>query len=118
MSDLSRMLDDLYAVPEGDDDPVDETPTRAPAWSSEEALDEVFDSWVPGANEDAPAREWSLVGAASGEVAVAPSAELDTWRQETEPVAEAPVVVGPARWSPSDDDILPARRRGRRSVRP
>lgn len=99
------MLDDLY---------TDETLTRAPSWSSEEALDEVFASWVPGPSEHAGATERSMVAGSGDEVAFIPTPTMDEWLLETEPVAAPPVVAGPARWSPSDDDILPAKRRSRR----
>jgi hypothetical protein len=113
MSDLSRLLDDLYAMSgtEADTSAVaTEEPTRAPAWSSEEALDEVFSSWVPGPSEDAPSAQRSIVAAVDVEAPVEAPA-VDAWLQETEPVA---VAAGLPRWSPSDDDILPARRPSRR----
>jgi hypothetical protein len=118
MSDLSRMLDDLYAVPEtGTSEAV---LTKAPAWASEEALDEVFSSWVPGPSEDASATERSMVSAAAMTPSlVVDEASADTWLHETEPVVEEPVaaVAGPARWVPAHDDILPARRGPRRGRR-
>lgn len=125
MSDLSRLLDDLYAMSgtETDTDTVTaaEEPTRAPAWSSEEALDEVFSSWVPGPGDDAPATQRSMVAATRAEPTVEQPA-VDAWLLETEPIAPLePAVLAP-RWSPSDDDILPGRRlavatRGRRRRR-
>jgi hypothetical protein len=131
MSDLSQLLDDLYAMSGTESDSATATtttattapaatateePTRAPAWSSEEALDEVFSSWVPGPSDDAPAAQRSMMADVGGELPVEPP-HVDTWLQETEPV-EAVLVASVPRWSPSDDDILPARRlaptRGRR----
>jgi hypothetical protein len=111
MSDLSQLLGDLYA---------DETPTRAPSWSSEEALDDAFSSWVPGPPDDAPSAERSIVADAWNDTVVdvpatdaAPELEpaLETWLADTAPVVEP--TSGQPRWSPSDDDILPSRR-GRR----
>lgn len=57
MSDLSRLLEDVY----GDGGAVygDGTspPPAVPDWSSDEALDDTFASWVPGPPADAPAAE-------------------------------------------------------------
>jgi len=108
MSDLSQLLGDLYA---------DETTVpKAPEWSSEEALDDAFASWVPGPAEGAAAAEHSIVAGALDDdtTAVAPAAD-DDWAAMTAPTP-APVMDDPApgavfmRWSPSDDDILPSRR--------
>ena len=112
------MLDDLYALPDTDTDATtDETPTRAPEWSSAEALDEAFASWVPGESDGTTAFERSLMeeeAPAPATLAEALHVDVDDWLTETEPVPE-PVATGVRPWSPSDDDILPARRRsGRR----
>ena len=112
------MLDDLYALPDTDPDTdvvTDETPTRAPAWSSAEALDEAFASWVPGESEGTSAFERSMAEhEPPATLAEALHVDVDDWLTETEPVpAPAPVAAGLRRWSPSDDDILPARRRSR-----
>ena len=119
------MLDDLYAVPDGDTDTdtdtdvvTYQTPTRAPSWSSEEALDEAFSSWVPGESDGTTAFERSLaedVGApATLAEALHVDVDVDDWLSDTEPLPEPELVVaGLRRWSPSDDDILPARRRAR-----
>lgn len=113
MSDLSQLLGDLYA---------DDNPPKAPAWSSDEALDGVFSTWVPGQQECAPAAEREIVAG----VATAPS----TWDLDEEhatalapkpglalepEVAAAAVAVITRTWDPRDDDILPVRRakRGR-----
>ena len=54
MSDLSRLLEDVYqsssAAPPGE----------APAWSSEDALEQVFSEWVPGPPDEAPAQERAM----------------------------------------------------------
>jgi hypothetical protein len=110
MSDLSQLLGDLYA---------DETMVpKAPEWSSEEALDDAFASWVPGPAEGAAAAEHSIVaGALHDEPApVAPVAD-DDWAAMTAPaplpvtaVDEHAATAAFMRWSPSDDDILPSRR--------
>jgi hypothetical protein len=110
MSDLSQLLGDLYA---------DETPVpRAPEWSSEEALDDAFASWVPGPAEGAAAAEHSIVaGAFDGAPAPAAPVADDDWAAMTAPAPlPSPVMDDSAmtasfmRWSPSDDDILPSRR--------
>jgi hypothetical protein len=107
MSDLSRMLDDLYAPAQGD--VATDSLTRAPEWSSAEALDVAFSSWVPGPADGATALERSMVEASVALSFVA-EPEVSGWLDQTEPVAPAPVIAGPRRWSPSDDDILPPRR--------
>ncbi|HVM54937.1 MAG TPA: hypothetical protein VM262_17260 [Acidimicrobiales bacterium] len=138
MSDLSRLLDDLYAMgdTEAETAPVaaaapPAAPTEAPAWSSDEALDEVFETWVPGPDEDAPAAHRSFVEAVTDEPFVEAPAPVN-WNlgleDEPSPVTEAPnetavsdapladapgamaVAAVRPRWSPSDDDILPGRR--------
>jgi hypothetical protein len=109
MSDLSQLLGDLYA----DENPV----PKAPDWSSEEALDDAFASWVPGPAEGAAAAEHSIVAGALDHVAapVAPVVD-DDWAAMTAPAPlPSPVMDDGAmtesfmRWSPSDDDILPSR---------
>ena len=117
------MLDDLYALPDTDSDAdtdtdvvTDETPTRAPEWSSSEALDEAFASWVPGEADGTTAFERSLMEqeppATLAEALHV--GDVDEWLTDTEPLPEPePVLAGLRRWSPSDDDILPARRRPR-----
>lgn len=99
MSDLSRLLDDLYATAETE---TESGTPRAPAWSSAEALDEVFSAWVPGSLDDGAA------GPTPDEVVVVAD---DAWLTDTEP---APALVAARRWSPSDDDILPSRSMRRR----
>ena len=126
MSDLSRMLDDVYASPDSGDVATDDFPTddfanddfttRAPEWSSAEALDEAFSAWVPGPADGATALERSMVDE-SVEMSFVTEPEASTWLDDTEPVAPAPVIAGPRRWSPADDDILPSRRGPRRRRR-
>ena len=53
MSDLSRLLDDVYRS--GPSTPA------PPAWSSDSALDEVFSDWVPGEPEGATPAEQAFV---------------------------------------------------------
>lgn len=112
MSDLSQLLGDLYA---------DDTPAKAPAWSSDEALDEAFSSWVPGPSDDAPSAQRLVVAGAADEPVFASLDTASPWDVELEPNVEleaAPLAtaVVTARWTPSDDDILPSRgpRRRRR----
>jgi len=109
MSDLSRLLEDVYAG---------ETAPSPPAWSSDEALDDAFASWVPGPPAEASAAERAFAAVAVTEVAVphaeslaevqtpTPSGFQDAL-DEPEQLAEVVPIVG--RWTPSDDDILPAR---------
>jgi hypothetical protein len=131
MSDLSRMLDDLYTLPEEDTfAPAEDTflpedtftpedaPTRAPVWASTEALDEAFASWVPGEPDGASALERSMLAEPEDEdedetEPVPVHDDVEQWLVESEPVLELVSAVM-AGWSPSDDDILPARRRGGR----
>ena len=47
MSDLSRLLDDVY----------NSTPAAEPSWSSDAALEDVFADWVPGLPADASPAE-------------------------------------------------------------
>jgi hypothetical protein len=110
MSDLSQLLGDLYA----DENPV----PKAPAWSSDEALDDAFASWVPGPAEGAAAAEHSIVAGALDDTTspVAPIVD-DDWAAMTAPaplpalaVDEPATTAAFMRWSPSDDDILPSRR--------
>ncbi|MEA3020749.1 MAG: hypothetical protein QOI47_2273 [Actinomycetota bacterium] len=109
MTDVSRLLDDLYA---------EEAPTRAPSWSSEEALDDAFAAWVPGPDDHASSAERAVVAGAQDLVTFAPESSADAWLADTAP--EPPVELDHSaptarpRWSPSDDDILPAAKRRRR----
>lgn len=83
MSDLSRLLDDVYRTTPA--------PPGSP-WSSESALDEVFSNWIPG---PAPASEEpELPEIASIDLVAEPS-----------PTVVRPTLV----WSITDDDILPAK---------
>jgi hypothetical protein len=108
VTDLSQLLGDLYA---------DDAPATAPAWSSDEALDDVFESWVPGPSSDASPTERSLVAGAIDEATVEPVEALTAWSVEPEPALVAAMsdrAPAATRWSPSDDDILPVRRARRR----
>lgn len=107
MSDLSRLLEDVYAG---------ETAPAPPAWSSDEALDDAFASWVPGPPAEASAAERAFSAGAVTEVAEADALAGPEWPTaahsfdvlaEPEPLTELVPIAG--RWSPSDDDILPAR---------
>ena len=125
MSDLSRMLDDLYDLSPDDEETPPATaaapaPPTAPSWASEDALDEAFGGWIPGPTEDASEAERSFVADVVDQpVTLAP---VDNeWLLATEPVSVEveladPVPVGAVtaaasahRWSPSEDDILPAK---------
>jgi len=119
MSDLSRMLDDLYDLsPDEVAPPASSAPPAAPSWASEEALDDAFGGWIPGPAEDASDAERSFLADVVDQPVVLSPVD-DEWLVATEPVSldaelADPVPVGAAalsvrRWSPSEDDILPAR---------
>jgi hypothetical protein len=91
MSDLSRLLDDVYRTT---------PPAPAPAWSpGSAALDEVFSNWIPGPT---PAVEIEVLPEP-----IAPEAALRA------PKAHRAGLV----WSIADDDILPAKRARRLRLR-
>jgi hypothetical protein len=132
MSDLSRLLGDVYgtsSAPEEDQPPAEEdatgpvlpAPERTagvlPGWADETALDEAFADWVPGPPSDAPAAERQVV-----EGAAVPAADFDTaaWFLDEPAHPPAPsatdleaVPAGPRHWVRADDDILPTRGRRR-----
>jgi hypothetical protein len=92
MSDLSRLLDDVYRT-----SPATPAPAQPQAWSTEtKALDEVFSNWIPG---PAPATT------TEADVEVVP---------DPEPTVELRAAYRPHRsgvvWSVADDDILPPKR--------
>ena len=97
MSDLSRLLDDVYGPSGAAAPPAPPAPAPAatglPDWALDSVLDDAFADWVPSA----PAAAAPVAPAAAPVAAVAP------------PVVEpAPVPV--RAWCRADDDILPARR--------
>jgi len=78
MSDLSRLLGDVYNpdTPEhesgdGDGERVPVTTTALPEWADEAVLDEAFSNWVPGPPADAPKVERSMLS----DLASGPQAE-------------------------------------------
>jgi hypothetical protein len=103
MSDLSRLLDDVY----GDGGGGAAAMPAPPDWSSDEALDDTFASWVPGPPADAPAAERAYMveddptddGAASiGDVFAAfgteieePTASMPDTDESQPPAPSAPV---------------------------
>lgn len=130
MSDLSRLLDDLYVGAEDD----------GKGLTSEEALDEAFSDWVPGPPDDASDTEKALFAEAttaapahtdapgpltdsnpaappSDRVESVPSSPPGTAAQEwaaahmadTDSAEEAPDAPGFVAWFPEQDDILPER---------
>lgn len=72
MSDLSRLLEDVYRrsqepaspVPSQPDPVAESGPSPAapanPSWSSDDTLESVFADWVPGPTEAAPAVEHAI----------------------------------------------------------
>lgn len=65
MSDLSRLLDDVYSTGPASP-PAAPPPAPAPAaepdlpWATDESMDEAFADWVPGPGADAPQAERDL----------------------------------------------------------
>ena len=111
MSDLSRLLDDVYRTT---------PPAPTTAWSpGTAALDEVFSNWIPG---PAPSADPEAQVEAEPEVEV-----LDEVEVLPDPPAAAPAPEAELRaptthraglvWSIADDDILPARRARRFRLR-
>lgn len=97
MSDLSRLLDDVYG-------------TAAPSWSTETA--EVFAGWVPAAAPEVQVVP-DPVAALEAILDLGVAERPPTPEPEPEPAPEpapepVPVLTGRP-WVPSDDDILPAR---------
>ena len=103
MSDLSRLLDDVYgpsgsAGPQAPPAPAAGT-TGLPDWALDSVLDDAFSDWAPteGGGTSDPTGPGSIAG--------------------TDPDAVATVPVARA-WCRDDDDILPTRRgRGGKLVR-
>ena len=114
MSDLSRLLGDVYgastppaedaevtepttpmAVPAAADDPpappaeVVEPASRpaAPGWADDAVLDEAFAEWVPGPPSDADAQERDILADVEPAEAVAEPIDIDAWLG-AEPVEE------------------------------
>jgi hypothetical protein len=73
MSDLSRLLDDVYNST---------TPAPAPSWSSDTALEEAFADWAPGPPADAPEE-----GSIFDEAPTADRSIVDQF-EEVDPVVE------------------------------
>jgi hypothetical protein len=88
MSDLSRLLDDVYEQPVAKDD--------AKGWTSDEALDSAFSDWVPGPGEDASEKERSLFAGAKPR----PDDESDPITDEN--VGELPTTGLAAQVAPDD----------------
>jgi hypothetical protein len=98
MSDLSRLLDDVYRTPAA---------RPEPAWSSDTALDEVFANWIPGPTSPAAERANPVETTLEQIGHVAPDIEA-----HDDPVVVTPMVV--PGWSRADDDILPPKAARRR----
>ena len=100
MSDLSRLLDDVYgpagaAAPPAKPAAAPPGETGLPDWAMESVMDDPFAEWVPGVAADPSTTPTTGVD----EVDLVAGADLDL----DEPV-EARA------WNRSDDDILPGRR--------
>lgn len=95
MPDLSRLLEDVYGTSE-------EEPAPAPDQESHAVLHEMLAGWSPGE----PAATPAVAPEAEPEATIAPAAVTDLAMDPVPPV----VTIAP--WNPSDDDLLPTRRRG------
>jgi hypothetical protein len=75
MSDLSKVLGDLYDGGEATPRPGNDFRAAAPAWADEDRLDEAFSEWTPGPPDDAheTEREMSVVL----DMPAVPAARLD-----------------------------------------
>ncbi len=101
MSDLSRLLDDVYgptgaAAPAAKPAVPPPGETGLPDWAAESVMDDPFAEWVPGVAPD-------------------PSPTRATGVDETVHPTGIVELDAPAEhhaWTRSDDDILPTRRRG------
>ncbi|MCU1486326.1 MAG: hypothetical protein JWN67_3072 [Actinomycetia bacterium] len=104
MSDLSRLLDDVYRTT---------PPAPTPAWSpGTAALDEVFSNWIPGP-APAPVDEPGAAVVEEIEVLPEPTAPLAA---DVDLRAPQPHRAGLV-WSIADDDILPPKRARRIRLR-
>ena len=106
MSDLSRLLGDVYgastppaedadvedataptaAVPAADDPPAPPAEAvdahrgaAAPVWADDAVLDEAFAEWVPGPPSDASAEERDILADVEPAEAVAEPIDIDAW---------------------------------------
>ena len=94
MSDLSRLLDDVYRS--------GSTTPAPPEWSSDSALDEAFSDWIPGEPASADDTMDQLDALVQQAAAMAP-AEEDEPVDEPAPTAAAPMVENretALRWTP------------------
>lgn len=120
MSDLSRLLDDVY----GDTAPAvapQSDPSQAPLaglpdWAIDSVLDEAFADWVPGPPV-APVPDPASGGTVALPIAERSSASPSVPRSAFTALAEcpAPAPEAPRAWCREDDDILPTGRRSGRS---
>jgi hypothetical protein len=104
VSDLSRLLGDVYGAstpPEGEvdaadpttptagPDPADDPPAppveavdagpAAPGWADDAVLDEAFAEWVPGPPADASAEERGILADVEPAETVAEAIDIDAW---------------------------------------
>jgi hypothetical protein len=103
VSDLSRLLGDVYGasedaeatepttpmgVPAAADDPPappvetvepDQRRPAAPGWADDAVLDEAFAEWVPGPPSDADAEERDILADVEPAEAVAEPIDIDAW---------------------------------------
>ena len=116
VSDLSRLLDDVYGGPGA---PVGATPPTPaaplvglPDWAVDSVLDDAFADWVPGpATVPLDAVPVDAVPAVIAPVDHLERALGTPRRSAFDDVPAQPVEVAPpAEWCRADDDILPARR--------
>lgn len=102
MSDLSRLLDDVYGTGGSGQAPPQ------PEWASEEALDQAFADWVPGSLGDEPAQPAVPVPAAPAPDPMASFAASDMFGAAAEALAElGEAVLAPAP-APAAAQVAPA----------
>jgi len=122
VSDLSRLLDDVYGdtalapAPSPDAAPADvasSTPLAGlPDWAVDSVLDEAFADWVPG-----PPTPLAEVGSDHDTYRVSSVPRSAFTDLADGPTASATEPDAPHAWIREDDDILPTNRRGGRRNR-
>jgi hypothetical protein len=113
VSDLSRLLGDVYgasttpegeveasdpttptAVPAAADDPpappveASQPGPAAPGWADEAVLDEAFAEWVPGPPADASAEERGILADVEPAETVADAIDIDAWLGPDDGIAD------------------------------
>jgi hypothetical protein len=133
VSDLSRLLGDVYGAsspPEGEQEAVDPTAPAAgaaaaddppappaeaagpgpaaPGWADDAVLDEAFAEWVPGPPADASAEERGMLADAEPDDTVAEAIDIDAWLGPDEGLADFEVVDADDDADTGGDDVVEA----------